>query len=45
MELRAKKKNLKETAQTLRVKQGREKANPKDTTRVIADTAAPANGG
>lgn len=38
-------KNLEETAQTLRVKQGREKANPKATTRVIADIAAPANGG
>jgi len=32
-------------AQTLRVKHGRETANPKATTRVIADTAAPANGG
>jgi len=28
-----------------RVKQGRETANPKATTRVIAETAAPANGG
>lgn len=31
--------------QTLRVRQGRETAKPKATTRVIADTAAPANGG
>lgn len=30
---------------TLRVKHGRETANPKATTRVTADTAAPANGG
>ena len=32
-------------SQTLRVKHGRETANPKDTTSVIADTAAPAKGG
>lgn len=31
--------------QTSRVKHGRETANPNATTRVIADTAAPANGG
>ena len=30
---------------TLRVRHGRETANPKATTRVTADTAAPANGG
>ena len=33
------------SAQTLRVRHGRETANPKATTRVIADTAAPAKGG
>lgn len=32
-------------SQTSRVKHGRETANPNDTTSVIADTAAPANGG
>ena len=33
------------TSQTSRVKHGRDTANPNDTTRVIAETAAPANGG
>jgi len=33
------------SSQTLRVRQGRDTANPNETTTVIADTAAPAKGG